>query len=158
MRTLMIDADLLKGLPTDEAARVLALGKRTVLNTGAELFRLGDVADSIYLVTRGRLRLTLPMQVRSQQEDVLVEERSSGQTVGWSALIPPYRFTLTATAALDTEVIAIPRRVLDGCFAANPETGRAVAMNLASIVGQRLQLFQAMWLREIQRMVELRCA
>ena len=76
----------------------------------AELFHLGDAADSIYLVARGRLRLTLPMQVRNREEDVLVEERSSGQTVGWSALIPPYRFTLTATAPLETEVIALPAR------------------------------------------------
>ena len=95
----MVDADLLKGLAPAEAERVLALGKRMVLTTGAELFHLGDAADSIYLVARGRLRLTLPMQVRSREEDVLVEERSSGQTVGWSALIPPYRFTLTATRA-----------------------------------------------------------
>jgi CRP-like cAMP-binding protein len=154
----MVNADLLKGLAENEAEQVLALGKRMVLTTGAELFRLGDVADSIYLVVRGRLRLTLPMQVRSQEEDVLVEERSSGQTVGWSALIPPYRYTLTATAALDTEAIALPREALRGYFAAHPDTGYAVSMNLSSVIGQRLQLFQAMWLREVQRMVELRCA
>jgi CRP/FNR family transcriptional regulator, cyclic AMP receptor protein len=154
----MADIDLLKGLAQEEAERVLALGKRVVLTTGAELFHLGDVADSIYVVARGRLRLTLPMQVRSHEEDILVEERSSGQTVGWSALIPPYRFTLTATAPLETEVIGLPREVLNGYFAAHPETGYAVSMNLSSVIGQRLQLFQAMWLREIQRMVELRCA
>ena len=107
---------------------MLALGKRMVLTTGAELFHLGDAADSIYLVARGRLRLTLPMQVRSHEEDVLVEERSSGQTVGWSALIPPYRFTLTATAPLETEVIALPREALTGYFAAHPDTGYTVSL------------------------------
>lgn len=154
----MIQADLLKGLAEDESAQVLALGKRMVLNTGAELFRLGDVADSLYLVARGRLRLTLPMAVRGHTEDVMVEERSSGQTVGWSALIPPYRYTLTAAAALDTEAIALPREALSAYFAGHPATGYAVSLNVASVVGQRLQVFQAMWLREVQRMVELRCA
>jgi len=154
----MINADLLKGLPEGEAARVLALGKRIVLTSGAELFHLGGEADAIFVVARGRIRLTLPMQVRSREEDVLVEERSSGQTVGWSALTPPYRFTLTATAAIETEVIALGREDLIGYFAAHPETGYAVSMNLSSVIGQRLQLFQAMWLREVQRMVELRCA
>jgi CRP-like cAMP-binding protein len=153
-----MNADLLQGLDRSEAESVLALGKRVVLTSGAELFHLGDVAESIYLVARGRLRLTLPMQVRSREEDVMVEERSSGQTVGWSALIPPYRFTLTATAPLETEVIALPREALHGYFAVHPATGYAVSVNLASIIGNRLQLFQAMWLREIQRMVELRCA
>ena len=154
----MADIDLLKGLAPDEAQRVLALGGRVVLTAGAELFHLGDVADNIYVVARGRLRLTLPMQVRSHEEDILVEERSSGQTVGWSALIAPYRFTLTASAPLETEVIAISRESLSGYFAAHPDTGYAVTLNLSCVVGQRLQLFQAMWLREIQRMVELRCA
>ena len=151
-------ADLLQGLSQDEAARVLALGKRVVLTTGAELFHLGDPAENIYLVVRGRLRLTLPMQVRSQDEDVMVEERSAGQTVGWSALIPPYRFTLTASAPLETEVIGLSREALTDYFAAHPDTGYAVSSNLSSIIGQRLQIFQAMWLRGIQTMVEARCA
>ena len=154
----MVNADLLNGLAPADAEAVLALGKRVVLTTGAELFHLGDVADSIYVLARGRLRLTLPMQVRSKEEDVLVEERSGGQTVGWSALIPPFRFTLTATAALETEVIAIPRDALTSYFAAHPEVGYRVSMNVSSVIGNRLQVFQAMWLREIQRMVELRCA
>jgi CRP-like cAMP-binding protein len=154
----MVNADLLNGLAPADAGAVLALGKRMLLTSGAELFHLGNVADCIYVVARGRLRLTLPMQVRSKEEDVLVEERSGGQTVGWSALIPPYRFTLTATAALETEVIALEREALTSYFASHPDIGYMVSMNLSSVIGNRLQLFQAMWLREIQRMVELRCA
>src|SRR5947209_1312070 len=132
----MVNADLLQGLDQPEAERVLALGKRMVLTTGAELFHLGDTADNIYLVSRGRIRLTLPMQVRSREEDILVEERSTGQTVGWSALIPPYRFTLTASAPLETEVVAFPREALSGYFSAHPETGYAVSLNLSSVIGE----------------------
>jgi CRP-like cAMP-binding protein len=154
----MPDTDLFKGLAPDEAERVLALGERVKLGAGTELFHLGDAAESIYLVVRGRLRLTLPMQVRSHEEAVLVEERSSGQTVGWSALIPPYRFTLTASAPEGAEVIALSREALNSYFAAHPVTGYAVSLNVSCVIGHRLQLFQAMWLREVQRMVELRCA
>jgi CRP-like cAMP-binding protein len=154
----MTQADLLNGLSEEDAGRLLALGKRVVLTSGAELFHLGDHADCIYLIARGRVRLTLPMHVRDREEDVMVEERSPGQTVGWSALIPPYQFTLTATAPLETEVTALSRDALKQHFAAHPETGYTVSLNLASIIGERLQLFQAMWVREVQRMVELRCA
>jgi len=154
----MHDIDLFHGLAPDEAERVLALGERAAIEPGAELFHLGEAASCIYVVVRGRLRLTLPMQVRSHEEDVLVEERSCGQTVGWSALIPPYRFTLTASAPLAAEVIALRREVLNSYFAAHPSTGYAVWVNVACVIGHRLQLFQAMWLREVQRMVEMRCA
>jgi CRP-like cAMP-binding protein len=150
--------DLLKGLSQDERDAVLALGGRYILSPGRELFHLGDAADSVYLVHRGRVRLTLPMQVRGREEDVLVEERAPGQTVGWSALTPPYRFTLTATAPLETEVIAISRDALLGYFNVHPALGCLVSLNLAAIIGHRLQLFQAMWLREMQRTVALQSA
>src|SRR5947207_12540437 len=131
----MVNADLLQGLGQPEAERLLALGKRMLLTSGAELFHLRDVADSIYLVARGRIRLTLPMQVRGREEPVLVEERTPGQTVGWSALIPPYRFTLTASAPLDTEVVTLSRAALRAHFTSHPEVGQTVLLNLAAVVG-----------------------
>jgi CRP/FNR family transcriptional regulator, cyclic AMP receptor protein len=150
--------DLFQGLAPEDAERALGLGVRMILSSGAELFRLGDDADRIYLISHGQLRLTMPMQVRGCEQDVLVEERGPGQTVGWSALIPPYRFTLTATAPIETEVISFSREALQRQFLAYPEIGCAVFLNLAAVVGQRLQLFQTMWLREMERMVEMRCA
>jgi CRP-like cAMP-binding protein len=146
--------ELLKGLAADEAQRILAIGTKISLRSGASLFRLGDPAERLFLVERGLIRLTLPMQVRGRQEDVVVEERSAGQTVGWSALIPPHKFTLAATAPLETEVIALPREELRKHFAAYPTVGYQITLNLAVVIGHRLQLFQAMWLREMQRTVE----
>jgi CRP-like cAMP-binding protein len=148
--------ELLNGLSSGEVEQVLALGTRQILTAGASLFKLGDNADRLFLTQRGRIRLTLPMQVRGREENILVEERSPGQTVGWSALIPPYRFTLTATVPLETEVIILPREALREYFAAHPEAGYRVALNLAVVIGHRLQLFQTMWVREMQRAVEVR--
>jgi CRP-like cAMP-binding protein len=150
--------DLFLGLTAEDAQQALGLGVRMIVSSGAELFRLGDEADRIYLIASGGLKLTMPMQVRGCEQDVLVEERGPGQTVGWSALIPPYRFTLTATAPMETEVISFSREALQHHFLAYPEIGCAVFLNLAAVVGQRLQLFQTMWLREMGRMVELHCA
>lgn len=152
------DYDLLKGLEPSDVERTLALGSRIRLASGAELFRLGIQADYLYVVSRGQVNLTLPMKVRGQETDVLVEERTAGQTVGWSALIPPHRFTLRATVPVETEVIAFARYALEKFLAGEPRIGYMVSLNLAAVIGQRLQLFQAMWLREVARMVELRAA
>src|SRR5512139_55455 len=117
--------DLLKGLPDEEAALVIALGQPIRLSASQLLFDLGAVADSIYAIRHGRIALTLPMQVCGREEDILVEERGPGQTVGWSALIPPHRFTLKATAVLETEVLALPRQALLDYFASRPAAGYA---------------------------------
>jgi CRP/FNR family transcriptional regulator, cyclic AMP receptor protein len=150
--------ELLKGLPDEEATRIMALGQPIQLTARQVLFNLGAAADSIYVIRQGRIALTLPMQVGGREEDVMVEERAPGQTVGWSALIPPHRFTLKASALLDTEVTALSRQALLDHFALRPAAGYALITNVSAIVGQRLQVFQAMWLREIQRVVEFRSA
>lgn len=150
--------DLLQGLAPADAEGVLALGVRVPVSGGEPLFRLGEVAERLYLVERGRIALRLPMDVGGRSRDVIVEERGVGQTVGWSALIPPHHFTLEAVALVDSVVVAMAREPLLRHFDANPVIGCAVTRNLASIIGQRLQVIQAMWLREMQRVVQLRYA
>ena len=149
-------ADMLHGVSADRAAQLTALGSRIHIASGAPLFELGTEARDVFLIERGRISLTLPMRIGARQEDVMVEERITGQMVGWSGLIPPHRFTLRASAQLDTDLIVLPRALVLEFFDANPSIGYVVMQNVASIVGQRLQVFQAMWLREMQRFVETR--
>ncbi len=147
--------ELLSGITSAEAEKILGLGSRLIVPSGTALFRLGEPADRLFLTTRGCIRLTLPIKIRNHEENILAEEISAGQTVGWSALIPPYLFTLTASAPAEAEVIALPRQALQEYFAANPAAGCKIAQNLAAVIGHRLHLFQTMWLREMQRTVEV---
>jgi CRP-like cAMP-binding protein len=149
----MTQTDLVKGLPAEEAAAIMALGAPIALSAGEVLFELGADAQCLYLIRRGRIALTLPMQLGGRDEDIVIEEHVPGQTLGWSALVPPHRFTLKATAPLATEVLAFRRDNLLAYCGAHPEVGTVVALNIAAMIGQRLQLFQAMWLREMQRVV-----
>jgi CRP-like cAMP-binding protein len=146
--------DLLNGLSEEDAARFLALGAPTSLASGQVLFRLGAEADKAYLVTRGRIALTLPLQIRGREEAFLVEETLPGETVGWSGFVPPHRFTLNAAAAIDSELLGFPRKAVLEHLAAHPAVGHTVTRNLAAVIGHRLQVFQTMWLREMQRVVE----
>jgi CRP-like cAMP-binding protein len=150
------ESDLLRGLLPDDAGQILALGTEKTFSPGEVVFEMGDEAEALYLVKKGRVDLTLPMRVGGREEHVPVEERVPGQMLGWSGLVPPHRFTLKATAAEETELLALPREALEGLFSRRPEVGLAVMTNLATIVGQRFQVFQTMWLRQVQRAVEMR--
>jgi len=150
--------ELASGLSDEETVALLALGKTLPLRRGEHLFRLGAVADAVYVVEQGRVALTLPMRIRNGEEEVVLEEKSPGETLGWSGLVPPHRFTLTATAALPSEVRCFPRAALLDHFRTRPAVGYLVTANLAAVMGHRLQVFQTMWLREMQRSVEYRYA
>lgn len=151
-----LQADLLAGLTGEEAAQVLALGMPVTVAAGGALFHLGEHADKLFLVVRGRITLSLPMQVGGARQDIEVEKRTAGETLGWSGLVPPHRFTLKATAAVESELLALPRERLLEHFAANPSVGYTVVRNVAAVIGHRLEVCQTMWLREMQRVVELR--
>ena len=56
---------------------------------------------------------------------------------------------------MSTELLAFSREKLLSHFATRPRVGYVLSQNVAMIVGQRLQVFQAMWLRQMQRMVNL---
>jgi CRP/FNR family transcriptional regulator len=147
--------ELFRGLDESEIAAINALAQRVRLGAGEVLFRLGDEATWLYSIQWGRISLTLPMQVRNRDENVLIEERLPGQTVGWSAVIPPHHVTMTASALAETELLAIPRDPLLHLLEARPDLGYRVVRNVGGVIGHRLQVLQAMWLREMQRFVSV---
>lgn len=153
-----LQTELLQGLSDADAAAVMAMAEPFQVPSGGVLFEMGAEADRLFVVVRGRIDLTLPMRIRDADEDVLLEEKHPGETLGWSAMIPPHRFTLKAKAPMSSELLAFPRKALLAHFEANPAVGLAVTRNVARVIGRRLQVFQTLWIREMQRVVDLRYA
>ena len=150
--------DLFENLPPEQVNALLSLASPKSLPEGEELFGLGDEGKEVFLVAGGHVKLTLPVNVGDRQLDVMVGEMTPGHLVGWSGLIPPHRFTVRAVAAEDTKLLLLPRQDLLAFFSENPKVGHLVYSNLARIVGQRLMVFQTMWIREIQHVVKTRAS
>jgi len=150
--------DILENLSSSEVTAILSLARPLNLQEGEELFGLGDEADRVFLVVHGLVKLTLPLTVGDSRMDAMVGERRPGHLVGWSGLIPPHRFTVKASAAENTELLALARVSLLAHFQGRPEVGTIVFSNLARIVGQRLQVFQTLWIREMQHVVKTKTA
>lgn len=146
-------AELFEGLNADGVARLAAVGRSRTLGAGDYLFLLGDRADYLYVIARGQLELCFPMILGGGVKDIPVESVGVGKAVGWSALVQPYRFTLSGRATESTEVVGFPRHELLQVFETAPLVGYRVALKLAEIVGIRLLTFQALWARELQQAV-----
>jgi len=140
-------------LPDSEAARLLAVARPQQCQVGECLFLLGDHADRLYVVLAGRVELTFPLSFGGVVRDVPVESKAPGSALGWSALVKPHRFTLSARAAETSELAAFLRQDLLRAFEAEPHIGYAVMRHIAEVVGRRLLQVQALWARELQRAV-----
>ena len=66
----------------------------------------------------------------------------SGQTFGWSALVPPYLYTATVVSLSKTRVITIEQEALLSMMRANPSFGLTIMENVASIVDSRLRTLE----------------
>jgi CRP-like cAMP-binding protein len=151
MHEMPNDTDLFQGLSPDDVRRISAIGRSRVLAAGDYLFLLGDSAEYLYVVAKGSLDLCLPMRLGGVVKDIPVESAVAGKALGWSALVKPYRFTLSARATEPTEVIGFARGDLQQLFDAAPELGNCLRANLSELIGFRLLTFQALWVRELQR-------
>ncbi len=145
---------LLAGVSAADIERVFALGQTIEVQEGDQLTAIGGQADRLYFVRRGRVRLTMPLNVRGDEREILIEEKGRGDAVGWSALVPPHHFTLNARASIDSELIEIPGEALLRFLSTNRDVGFTVVSNMAQMIGRRLLTVQTMWVRAMQRTVE----
>lgn len=145
---------LFEGLGADAIQRLANVGRARVLRAGEYLFLLGDSANYICVVMKGQIDLCCPISAGGAVRDIAIETVGPGGTVGWSALVKPYRFTLSARAAEATELMAFSRHDLNEIFEADPDVRRVVLTGITQLVANRLSTFQALWARELQRQIE----
>jgi CRP-like cAMP-binding protein len=99
------------------------------------------------------VELTFPLSFGGAVREVSVESKTPGSVLGWSALVKPHRFTLSARAAEKSELATFSRTDLLRVFEADPRVGCVVMQHIAEVVGRRLLQVEALWARELQRVV-----
>jgi CRP/FNR family cyclic AMP-dependent transcriptional regulator len=144
-------AELFTGLSAGRLLRLSTIGRPRTLRAGEYLFLLGDSAQHLCVVVSGQIELCFPISVGDVVKDIAVESAGPGKTVGWSALVKPFHFTLSARAAEPTEVVAFGRHDLLQVFESDQETRRTVVDGISELIANRLSMFQALWARELQR-------
>jgi CRP-like cAMP-binding protein len=147
------DSELFEGLSEDQRRRAGGLARERRAAAGEVLFRLGEQADVFYVVRKGQVDLTFPLQVMGKTKEARFRSLEPGRTLAWSALVPPHKLTMSARAATDVEMLAFDRQAVLDLFAAEPAMGLQVMSNLTRVVAARFHELLAMWGREVQRNV-----
>ena len=124
---LFTQLSIFEGL-SEEHLRLLAFGaERRRLEKGHVLFRQGAAADSAFVITAGKLRLT--MHSASGSERVL-GEAGAGSMLTEIAMIADAERHFTATATEESEVIRISRMLFRRMLEEYPEVALAADRRL----------------------------
>lgn len=104
------------------------------------LFDEGGRAVHCWLIRHGRVALATDVPGRG---DVVVQTLGAGDLLGWSWLIPPYRWHFGARAVGAVEATMFDAERLRALAEQDPQLGYALTRQLLTVVVDRLQSTRA---------------
>jgi CRP-like cAMP-binding protein len=133
---LVAASPLFAGLDPQHVELISGCGHIEPFARGDRLFREGDVADTFFLIRRGRVALATHVPGRG---DVTIETLEPGEVVGWSWLFEPYRWHFDARAVEDVGAVAFDGACLRGKCDADAALGYELMRRFAQVMIDRLQ-------------------
>jgi len=103
---------------------------------GEFIFGEGNEASHFYVIRHGRVALEIHSPARGP---LIIDSMDQGEVVGWSWLVPPYRYFCDARAVTPVSATVLDGACLRGKCEANPELGYQLLKRVAVVMYQRLQ-------------------
>lgn len=111
--------------------------------SGERIFSEGEEPEAIWAVIEGEVALHWELPGRSAMPEKTVTTLGENSTFGWSALVPPRRYSLSATCASDKcRVLKADREKLLALFEKDKEVGFRVMNRLLGLVSARFLALQ----------------
>jgi len=127
--------DILQGLSDWELKSVSQFFQGENFSAGVTLCREGESADRLFVLEEGAV------SIRMQGREAVTMD-TSGKTVGCSFLVPPNRYTATATTQTPAYMLVIKSPDFSYLIHKTPRMGIKVMANLAQVVAGRLAMFK----------------
>ena len=139
---------LFQNLESDEIASILELSERQNYGMDDFVFRQDDEAKRLFIVEKGTIAMII--QLKPGTERTVVTE-SRGGAFGWSALLPPYRYTTSAKCREPSHLLTLDGLKLRELCYQKPHLGVKVMEGLAQFIANRIYstnliLIDAMWI------------
>lgn len=115
---------------------LVACATNIVLQPRAYLFREGQEASHFYLVRQGKVALEV---YPPQRPPIVIQTVEEGELLGWSWLIPPYKWRFGGRAVDQVRALALDGVCLRNKCEQNHDLGYEFLKRFAYIIDQRLQ-------------------
>ena len=124
------------GLDPTLVHEMVAKAEERSYDLGEMLVREGRPAEEFFLVMEGKVALEVGSADRGA---ITVETIGRGEILGWSWLVPPYRWRFDARATKLTQVIALNAAIARYALAAHPAFAYQFLMKFLPVVAERLE-------------------
>lgn len=135
------NSDLFAGLETKQLEKIHSLSRESSYQAGAMIFMERSDAAELFIMTEGRVALEMEVRPVSNRAAIptAVEVVTKGECFGWSAVVEPHLYTLSARCLTRCSVIAVRGDLLRKAMDEDPSLGYQVMKRLARVISLRLQ-------------------
>ena len=133
-------SELFQALTPEEMGKLAPLCMEVSIDQDTPLFSEGREATYIYLVIEGQISLHKAIRAPHSRplRRTVVSICRARDVVGWSALVAPYKYTLSAVAWDSTKLARIDSRILRRALDMHSHIGFKVMRSLAAIMARHL--------------------
>jgi len=134
------NSDLFGGLEAAYLERLSSLCRGGSYRQGTIIFKEGDEAKELYILTDGRVVLEIDLRPIPDRPTIptAIEVVTRGECIGWSALVEPHIYTLSARCMTNCTALAINADMLRKALADDNSLGYEVMKRLSKIIAGRL--------------------
>jgi CRP-like cAMP-binding protein len=132
---LLAEHPFFEGLDPSVVRRLRDCATLAHFQPGEYVLREGGAADTFYLVHHG----AVAVGIRTPTEDTILDTVRDGEMVGWSWIVPPYRWTFDARATEATSTVALDAACLRLRCETDPALGYALLRRVVPVMSRRLR-------------------
>jgi CRP-like cAMP-binding protein len=109
----MVPAGLLKefaffkGFNEEQLNKLSGLAIEHIFSAGSHVYKHSAPAEFLCLIKKGKIVLSIDNKTRPKEPpmQVTVDMISDGESIGWSSVVEPYKYSLSALCIVDAETI-----------------------------------------------------
>jgi CRP/FNR family cyclic AMP-dependent transcriptional regulator len=126
----------LKGLELSYLKLLVGCASNVRFSGGQYLFREGQEANEFYMIRQGRVAIETHAAERGA---ITIQTVGEGEVLGWSWLIPPYRWRFDGKALELTRAIALDGKCLRTKSEEDHNLGYELLKRFSKIIVERLE-------------------
>ena len=145
----MSDLDFLKdvnsfqGLTEEQLQQLQAGCSHVEFQQGERVFGEGETAEHVWVLKQGSVDLRFELPGRQTSEENTISTASADETLGYSSLVPPYKYKLSAYCTSRTcDMVRIEKNFLLNLFDKDPGLGFKIVSNLAGVASSHFNQLQ----------------
>ena len=135
LEPIIAQHQFLQGLEPQYLGLIVGCASNVRFNSGQFLFREGEEANQFYMVREGKVAL----QISTARQPIIIQTVDKGDVLGWSWLVPPYRWRFDARALELTRAIALDGRCLRRKSEEDHNFGYELLRRFSTIIVERLE-------------------